>query len=128
MVRVLIVDDSPIVTKALGVYLTGKGFDVHVSNTSFGVTNKIRQYTPHILLMDLGMPGLTGEKLLTLCNTEDCRFRTIIVSSAEEQKLKSLVSQGLADDFFIKGTPLEHLESKIRLQYQSIAPGGRVGA
>ena len=122
MARVLIVDDSQIVTKMVGGFLSRKGFDVEVTNSPFGVSNRLREFRPQILLMDLGLPGLKGDKLLELCSTVGCEFRTIIVSSAEEKELKSVVAQGLAHDFFMKGAPLEQLEYKINQQILCLSP------
>src|SRR6185369_273655 len=66
MSKVLIVDDSPIVTKLIEATLITNGFVVEVSNTAFGVSQKIREFQPQVLLMDLGLPGLSGDALLGL--------------------------------------------------------------
>lgn len=122
MARVLIVDDSPLVTNMVESYLFQKGYEVTALNTPFGVSNKIREFEPHVILMDLGLPGLSGEKLLDLCNGLASReFRTIVISSKEEAFLKSLVSRGIADDYFVKGAPLNVLAEKINHQVQILS-------
>ena len=114
MPKVLIVDDSPIVTKLIESHLVRKGFEVSILNSPFGVSNKIREFKPHVVLMDLGLPGLSGEKLLTMFQeTEKEPFKAILISSADESELKGMVRRGLASDYFIKGEPLDLLVDKV---------------
>jgi hemerythrin len=114
MAKVLIVDDSPIVTKLIAATLTAQGFTVEVSNSSFGVSNKIREFQPQVLLMDLGLPGLSGDALLGIIKESGATCHTIIVSSAPEAEMQNHVRKGLANDYYIKGTSLNLLVDKIR--------------
>lgn len=115
MAKVLIVDDSPIVTKLIAATLATQGFTVEVSHSSFGVSNKIREFQPQVLLMDLGLPGLSGDALLGIIKESGVTCHTIIVSSAPEAEMQGHVRKGLANDYYIKGTPLNVLVDKIRL-------------
>jgi hemerythrin len=114
MTKILIVDDSPIVTKLIEATLEKHGFEVEVSHTSFGVSNRIREFQPQVLLMDLGLPGLSGDALLGIIKESGVSCQTIIVSSAPEAEIQTHVSKGLANDYYLKGTPLEILVDKIR--------------
>lgn len=116
MKRVMLVDDSAIVTKMVSKYLSERGYEVEVTNSPFGVTGRLKEYMPDVVLMDLGLPGLSGEKLLELCrgNKECSATKIVLFSSSDEQKMKDLVSGGLAHDYFMKGGSLQDLENKIR--------------
>jgi len=118
MIKVLLVDDSSIVTNMVSGYLSDKGFAVAVANSPFGVSNKIKEFQPHVVLMDLGLPGLSGEKLIHMCkekgDVETCRV--VLFSSVEESEMQTLVRRGVAHDYFIKGGSLKDLETKIRRQ------------
>jgi DNA-binding response OmpR family regulator len=116
MTRVMIVDDSAIVTKMVSKYLLEKGYEVEVANSPFGVSGRIKEYKPDVLLMDLGLPGLSGEKLIDLCKKcEECaRTRVVLFSSSDEQNMKDLVKKGVAHDYFMKGSSLRELEDKMR--------------
>lgn len=122
MTKVLIVDDSPIVTKLIEATLVMHGFKVEVANSSFGVSNKIREFQPQVLLMDLGLPGLSGDALLGILKESGVKCHTIIISSAPESEMKSHVANGLANDFYLKGTPLTVLVDKILHQGKKASP------
>lgn len=117
--RVLIVDDSMIVTKMMSQFLTSCGYTVDTSNSPFGVSNRIRETQPDLILMDLGLPGLSGESLLSLARKggEGAGPKMVIISTNVEE-MRDLVAKGLADDFFVKGSPLHELEAKIRALFR----------
>jgi DNA-binding response OmpR family regulator len=123
MIRILLVDDSPIVTNMVSSYLSDKGYSVAVVNSPFGVSNKIREFKPQVVLMDLGLPGLSGAKLMHMCKEKEdvpvCRI--VIFSSVNEDEMRTLVDSGLADDYFIKGGSLKALETKIRHQADALS-------
>lgn len=119
--RVVIVDDSPIVTKMIEAHLSRLGYEVHAFNSPFGISNKVRELKPQVVLMDLGMPGLSGDKLLGFFKGHGNEFRVIVVSSAEENELKDLVTKGLAHDYYVKGKPLDTLVEKIIYQVNTLS-------
>ena len=118
MIKVLLVDDSSIVTNMVSSYLSHHGYSVSVANSPFGVSNKIREFQPQVLLMDLSLPGLSGESLINLCREKEggLSCRIVLFSSAREEEMKDLVGRGIAHDYFIKGGSLKDLEDKIRCQ------------
>jgi len=118
MIKVLLVDDSTIVTKMVSGYLSERGYAVDVVNSPFGVSARVKDFQPEVLLMDLGLPGLSGDKLIDLCKKKEEGFacRVVLFSSANEHEMKDLVDKGVADDYFIKGGSLKELENKIRNQ------------
>ncbi len=122
MIKVFLVDDSPIVTNLVSGYLKGKGFIVNTFNSPFGVINKVKDIKPHVILMDLGLPGLRGDKLIDLCKKEkeSCDCRIILFSSADDQEMRKLVESGIAHDFFVKGGALKELENKIVAQASAV--------
>ena len=130
MAKILIVDDSSIVTRILSGYLITKGHSVHVSNSPFGVTNKVREMQPDIVLMDLGLPGLSGNSLLEMIRKLQNigNTRIIIISSSEERTMKELVMKGEADDYFIKGGDIKTLDLKIAYQLERSAKSGNHAA
>jgi len=130
MISVLLVDDSPIVTKLVSSYLSDKGFKVEVANSSFGVSNKVKELKPEVILMDLGLPGLSGENLIALFKKRDAGFncKVVLFSSAHEQEMKDIVARGVADDYFVKGGSLRDLEAKIRRQSEAARAKVKGGA
>lgn len=118
MIKVFLVDDSPIVTDLVSGYLKSRGFGVSTFNSPFGVTSRMKEVKPEVILMDLGLPGLRGDKLIKLCKKEkeSCNCRIILFSSSDDQEMKNLVEKGIAHDYFVKGGALKELEDKIIAQ------------
>jgi len=110
------VDDSPIVTKMVSQFLLDKGYEVEAANSPFGVSGRIVDYRPDVVLMDLGLPGLSGHKLIDLIKKRggglDCKV--VLFSSMNEQEMENMVANGQADDYFVKGNSLNELEAKLR--------------
>ncbi|MBI5191774.1 MAG: response regulator [Nitrospirae bacterium] len=122
MIKVMLVDDSSIVTNMVSSYLSTKGYMVTVANSPFGVSNKVKEFKPEVILMDLGLPGLSGEKLINVCREKETghHSRIVLFSSTDEDVMKEMVVRGIADDYFIKGGSLKDLEDKIRTQARAL--------
>lgn len=116
--RIMVVDDSMLVTGMVSQYLCQKGYEVETSNSPFGILNAVKEFAPHVLLIDLGLPGLKGETVARLCRETSGvqQPRIIVISSEEEEDLRQVVASGLADDYFAKGTDFDLLELKIATQ------------
>jgi DNA-binding response OmpR family regulator len=116
MTRIFMVDDSPIVTRMVSQFLLDRGYEVETTNSPFGASGRLVDYKPDVVLMDLGLPGLSGHKLIDLIKKRggelDCKV--VLFSSTNEQEMKDMVAGGLADDYFVKGNSLNELESKLR--------------
>jgi CheY-like chemotaxis protein len=63
---VLVVDDDPIVLEITRERLEGAGYEVHTRDAAIGTTEFIAKNQPDIVLMDVMMPGLSGDRLTEL--------------------------------------------------------------
>ncbi len=65
--RVLVVDDDPLVARSLAEFLSGEGFDVHVSGTcaeALGALDKVEPPGFDVMIGDLSLPDGSGMDLL----------------------------------------------------------------
>lgn len=58
--RVLIVDDSPVLRVLLRAVCEGAGFEVRVADSGVQALQMLETYTPDIVTMDVHMPGIDG--------------------------------------------------------------------
>jgi DNA-binding response OmpR family regulator len=58
--RVLIADDDRDTVVTLSALLQAEGYDVLEVYRGDAVLELVRRYPPHAVLLDIGMPGLTG--------------------------------------------------------------------
>jgi FixJ family two-component response regulator len=62
--RILIVDDDERVLDALSRMFSEAGYAVQTHASGFGLIMAMRKFRPHVMLLDLEMPGLPGDAAL----------------------------------------------------------------
>jgi DNA-binding response OmpR family regulator len=65
-VKIVVVDDLPDAANALALLLRLDGFDVHVACTAEESIVLVEREHPHVVMLDIGMPGIDGYELATL--------------------------------------------------------------
>lgn len=58
--RILIVDDEPDIIEFLAYNLEKEGYEVHKALNGFEAIDKANEIIPHMILMDVMMPGMDG--------------------------------------------------------------------
>lgn len=61
--RILLVDDSEIVRELVKATLEDAGYEVHTHASPFGFSSTVMRGTPDLVLLDVNMPALSGDKL-----------------------------------------------------------------
>src|SRR5216683_1930362 len=54
--KILVVDDSPVILKALSLKLTAAGYDVLTAEDGAGAVNQARREKPDLILLDISFP------------------------------------------------------------------------
>jgi len=111
--KIVIIDDDKLITTIYADFFSSKGFIVEARNSPFGVTSLVRNLNPHVIIVDMNMPGLSGRNLCSLLAMEGSRRVVLISGELHEPAMQEMVTTGLAHDYFIKGQPLVILNSKI---------------
>ena len=111
--RILVVDDEPQIRRILRTTLTGTGYEVDDARSGEEALEKVREFRPDLVLLDMNMPGIGG---LAACRA--LRADTLIaiimltVRNSEEDKVKALDAG--ADDFVTKPFSTPELLARIR--------------
>lgn len=69
--KVLIVDDSPIVLAVCRERLEDVGYEVAVRESALGTSAMVLRDKPDAVLMDVDLPGLSGDQIATLIKKND---------------------------------------------------------
>ncbi len=86
MSTILLVDDSPDIIDITSRYLTRRGYQVEALSSPIGVRAKIKEVNPAVVVLDIMMPGLTGDRLAQMIkNVSELRKVSIIFYSATPQ-------------------------------------------
>jgi two-component system, OmpR family, response regulator len=113
--RVLIVDDDAMQLDMVSRRLRLEGFVVATSATSFGTSNLIRTFLPQVVLLDVNIPALAGDKLLALARRVAPKAtRFVLYSACDESKLQQLARDSEADAWISKSTDLAVVAEKLR--------------
>lgn len=111
--RILVVDDEPQIRRIMRTTLTGAGYEVDDAKTGEEALEKLRDYHPDLVLLDMNMPGMGG---LAACR--EIRAGTgvgiimLTVRNTEADKVSALDAG--ADDFVNKPFSTPELLARIR--------------
>jgi len=63
--RILVIDDEKEITEIVDAFLTTAGYEVAIENTAHGGVARAKSFKPHLILLDIMMPGTDGYEV---CN------------------------------------------------------------
>lgn len=93
--KVLVIDDDPIVLETLRERLARRGYHVITRDQALGSTHAVRAQQPDIVLLDVLMPVLNGDHLADLIRSDHTTENTRIIlhSSKSGEELAALVTK-----------------------------------
>lgn len=113
--RVLVVDDDPMQLELVERTLGGDGFQVHTCSSPIGITGVIRSFAPHLVLLDVDIPALSGDRILGIAKKAAPPLtRFIFYSSSDESVLRRLATDAGADGWISKSVTGSDLSSRLR--------------
>ncbi|WP_426757314.1 response regulator [Myxococcus sp. Y35] len=121
-IRVLIVDDEQDQLSLVERTLSAFGFDVRTHRSSLGVSNLVRTTQPDLVLLDVNIPALSGDRVLTLARGQAPRgTKFILYSASDESQLRALARASGADGYISKSVQGEDLVRKLEALHQKPA-------
>ncbi|MBZ9897874.1 response regulator transcription factor [Mesorhizobium sp. B2-2-4] len=114
-VRILVVDDEPPIRKLLRVGLASQGYAVSEAPNAKAAIELMVQEKPDLVLLDLGLPGMSGHELLRKWRDDGLDMPVVILSSrADEAGIVDALELG-ADDYITKPFGMNELVARIRV-------------
>lgn len=112
--RLLVVDDDGELRQLLSTYLTRHGFDVLLLPNTTQLDSFIDRYSPHLVVLDLMMPGEDG---LAACRRLRGRGEPlpIIILTARDEPVDRIVGLEMGADDYV-GKPFEPRELLARIE------------
>src|SRR3954462_5989807 len=99
--QILVIDDEPQIQKLLEITLEAHDFRVLSETTGKSGVGAAKSYAPELILLDLGLPDISGHDVLSKLREWYTRPVIILsVQSGEEEIVKAL-NNG-ANDYLIK--------------------------
>jgi len=111
--RILAVDDEPQIRRIMRTTLTSAGYEVDDARTGEEALEKVREFRPDLVLLDMNMPGMGG---IATCKAIRAGAAVAIimltVRNSESDKVAALDAG--ADDFVTKPFSTPELLARIR--------------
>jgi two-component system, NarL family, nitrate/nitrite response regulator NarL len=122
LVKVLLVDDHPVVRKGVGFSLARQPGLKVVGEAGDGkdALEKVRRLLPDIVLMDIDLPGMDGLTVTDLLHRELPQIKVLLFSMHENTALLDRVLQCGARGYVLKEAPVSELVKAI----ETVQAGG----
>ncbi|WP_415893678.1 response regulator [Neptuniibacter sp. PT8_73] len=100
---ILIVDDEPAAARAIQRVLKGAGYETKIAANGFEAGSLLTELKPAVMTLDLNMPGLNGEDVISYVRHADhlISTRILVVSGTSDSALERAVKLG-ADSYLHK--------------------------
>lgn len=113
--RVMVVDDTAVDRRFLASVLQPIGFEVSEASSGIDALRLVAHVQPDLVLLDIGMPGMSGWETARLLRANRAAPLPIVVISADSFEKDQGGSAGIAvEDFLVKPVSISRLLDRIR--------------
>ncbi len=121
MSRILCVDDEPNLRRTLSANLRARGYEVDLAATGEKALEIARERLPDVVLLDLGLPGLSGlEVIRSLRHWTNVPIVVLSARDSEFDKVGALDAG--ADDYVAKPFGMGELLARLRAALRRSSP------
>jgi two-component system KDP operon response regulator KdpE len=111
--HILVVDDEPQITRVLRTALVAQGYEIRVANDGEMALEIMKDWSPHLIITDLSMPGVNGVELCRRIRAvSQLPILVLSVRDQERQKIEALDAG--ADDYITKPFSMNELLARVR--------------
>lgn len=114
MKRILIYDDDVAILDVTTFILESEGFKVFSLTSTTDVLADIRKLKPDMLLVDIWMPGLSGDMITKILKTNRETKTIPIVMISASQEVDKIAKVAGADDYLSKPFNIDELNSMVK--------------
>ncbi len=113
MVKLLVADDEQKICRLLEEFFSARGYQVLLAHDGPSALACIQKERPHLVFLDLRMPGLNGLDILREVKEMDETIKVIVLTAFEDDETVKKARALGAVDFVIKPFSLEYLKEEV---------------
>jgi CheY-like chemotaxis protein len=112
--KILVVDDSKLVTDIVRMRLEMFGYDVRLAHSGEEALEKVAQDVPDLMVLDVQMPGIDGYEVCRRLRDDPLLddLRIIMLTSSDD---KLAAFEAGVDDYLNKDVDLLNLPNRVKL-------------
>jgi len=113
-VRVLVVEDDAKLRDRIAVALRDQGFAVDATGDGHEAQFMGCEYPVDVVVLDLGLPGISGTEILAEWRTRALKFPVLILTARGSWQEKVAGLEAGADDYLVKPFRMEEVIARLR--------------
>ncbi len=122
--RVLVVDDEDNVTHLVSSALRFDGFETMTADSGISALEKIDEYDPDLIVLDVMMPGRDGFGVLQELRAAGSQVPVIFLTARDTATDRVSGLRAGADDYVVKPFSIEELLARVHAVLRRSAPDG----
>jgi len=120
-IKILLVDDEPNILQFLEIGLQNEGFEVKTAQEGIEAITIMKQFQPHVVILDVMMPGMDGFEVCRMIKKmEDVAVIMLTAKDEIDDRVKGLMLG--ADDYMVKPFSFEELLARIYARVRNQFP------
>ena len=115
VLRVMIVEDNEALAQTTGWLIEMLGYDYRLAGTGPQALAEVKTYAPHVMMLDLGLPGMNGYDLCRALRADPALADTIFVAQTGwgEAEHRRMSQEAGFHHHLVKPVYLEALEDML---------------
>lgn len=118
-VRILLIDDEQAIRNVVKMSLEGNGYKISEAVDGKSGMEKVSEFHPHLVLLDLGLPDMNGLEVLKTLR-KWTRVPIIILTVMDGEQVKVQLLDAGADDYLTKPFGAKELLARVRVALRNI--------
>jgi len=113
MVKILVIDDDLPTCDLLKEFLSKKGYEVFISINGQEAVSIVEKEDPHIIMLDIVMPGRLGTETLRKIRKINTSAKIIMMTAVKDPQVITLCKKYGANKYITKPFSLEEIEKRL---------------
>jgi len=113
--KIVVIEDERDILQLVNLILVRAGYEVHASDNGRNALPLIQKVRPHLVILDLMLPGLDGRAIIEEMSKDEEIFGTpVMIISALEQAGQMFAGNPIVKDFCYKPFRASELLQKVK--------------